>query len=441
MAFDNADIATRIASAGVGGEVVLPDGNYSITSAVFPLAGQTLRGVSRGGVTFTKAANTDLIEVNVNGVFIDGLRFDGAYNFSTVSGRTGQGIYAHGVSGLRVNGCWLTNIYTGGIVMTSTKGSRITGNTIDLCGNGSVYGTPNIFGNFDCLDHTVSGNTITMHSGGPHAIAFHTEQSGHRIRQIRIADNQIINNGGGYCIEVGSFAGNGGDPERPHDVRISGNTMSQSADCSGGISLDWVDSATISCNFYRSSGGTATAGIECVNGRYILIDQNQIYGGGTVSIGIALDHEGSYIQVTNNIICDILATSQGKYIAARADAALSPGTSTYRNVTISGNFIEAPTGADGDGIRIILQDANQILENIQIAENNIIWKGLGGNNSSAVVLGTLATRNPYMRNNIVRDNYFTNTHFGMYLQGFIGGSTPLSLRNTLSGVSVTAFVT
>lgn len=423
-------------TTGAGREVVCPDGVYTIDGPVRPLAGQTIRrNATRGSVPltpllFTKTANCDMFEITVNDVTIIGAELAGGYNWSTGSGFTGNGIYAHGgISGLKIHNCKINNMHSSGVVMTGSYKSEILNNVFDSCGTGTVSGTPAIFGNFDAVDHIVENNTITMRNGGPHGIAYHTEVTGHVIQRVRIANNKIYNNGGGYCIEVGSFAAGGGDPERPRDIQVLDNVMLQTANCSGGISFDWCESVNVSDNFFRATGGTANAGIECVNGKRVRIAGNHIYGGGSVSIGIACDHEGSDLQIVSNIIAELLTNSQGTYIAARADATFAQGSvCIYKNVLVQGNVIKVQSGSDATGIRFLLQDGTQILEDIRILDNLITWLGAGAGNSGGVACGSAAA-NSHMKRIIIRGNHYENSHFGMYLQGFSPAVEPTRDNN------------
>jgi hypothetical protein len=414
-----AAIATAITAAGTGGVIELSCGTYTYTSTLNMLAGQTIRAASPGCAKLSKGANLHAIDIAVNDVTVDGIYFEGNYNQTADTGFTDKAIFIHGgAQRITVQGSYFFNHSSGAIVMTDSAYVTIANNYLDNNAGDGTAGTPSIFGNYNTYYHRVTGNVVKMRSGGSHGIAYHTELNTQTMHDIVIDHNRIVNGGGGYCIEIGSFASGGTDTQRPNNTTLDSNTCYQTANnASGGYSFDWVSLSSITNNTYQAVTGLtfpiANAMIESVNGRNVTISGNVLDGGSQASIGIALDHDMRGGLVADNVIKNVLTTSAGKYIAVRSDSNFCDTTTcTVSDNTISGNTMEAPSGSDATGIQLSLAGTDTGKNN-RILNNSINWLGTGSGNSTGISL-TGGLNNPNVTGTVVSGNYVRNLRWGIY---------------------------
>lgn len=432
-----AAIASAITAAGTGGVVELTCGTYSYTSTLTLLSRQTLRSASPGCAILSKGANTYAVDIAVNDVTVEGITFEGNYNQGANSGTTDKGIYVHGgASRIKIKDNKFLNHESGAIVMTDTAYVTVADNYFEGNSGDSVSGTPTIFANYNTYYHRVTGNKILMRAGGSHGIGYHTELNTQTMHDVVIDHNEIVNAGGGYCIEVGSFASGGTDTQRPNNVTVDGNTCYQTANNgSGGYSFDWVSMSSIVNNKYQAVTGltfpVANAAIESVNGRNVVISNNNLDGGSKVSIGIALDHDMQSGVISNNVIKNMLTTSSGNYIAIRSDSTYcAGGTCTVRDNIIQANNILIPSGDDSTGIRLSLAGTD-IGKNNRIMDNTITWLGAGSSNSTGIGL-TGGLNNPNVTGTEVYRNFIANARWAVYNNQLTTDKSKINY-NTFSG--------
>lgn len=408
--FDSATIKTLIQQAGPGGLVSIPPGVYSISETLLPLNGQMWMAA---GAAFLKKMDGHAIQA-ADDWALSGLTLDGGYDHAMHAGPQGNGIFGSNVKHVTIDGCTFTRCGDAGVVFTGSRHATLRNCYVRDCGADGVYGCPCLFFNGDTQNLQVRGCTVFVRKGGAHGIAVHTEMATATVQGVDIMGNVIVNEGGGYCVEVGSFAAGGGEAQRPVSVSIYDNQCRMNANCSGGVSLDWASRFSVRGNHLSlAAGATCNAGIEAVNAYDCIVADNEMDLGGSGSIGVALDHELRRALVTGNVIRNFLKSAQGIGIAARVDAKYCAGRPEISDCVFTDNLITQPGGADSTGIR--LNASAGVLRGITIERNRILWEQGGAPNSTGIGVSGApgCTTEPC----VIADNRFRLMTWGMWLEG------------------------
>lgn len=346
-----------INAAGAGGTCSVPTNQTPSATVTISLANQTL--ICSSGVTITRGAHAPIVTVTGAGDMIQGCTFDGNLAVYNDNSRNGDVVAADSASDFAFYSNTVTNGGRVGIFLDSVNGATVANNTFIGNQSDGIYGLEN------ATNISVVKNTITTPLSGTwrHAIGFHSQTPGTAITNITINDN-IINNGESFCVEVGAFGGNA-----PTGITVSNNQCTELSGVTGGFggySFDTVVGPVVSDNSYinTTTAMPSLPGLELVNGTGATANGNQLTNA-TVSV-----NKETYSTVSNNTISITQAFS------AKTGIFYIGSSSNVNNngVNVSGNSITATLASSPFSLYVFWIQCNYAgisCNNITIANNNV----------------------------------------------------------------------
>ena len=311
-----------------------------------------------------------------------------------------RGIYASGVSGLRITNNTISgndagNASGGGIYLSGS--ATISGNTISGNGGGAYYGGGGIHvgaGTSTISNNVISGNSARSWSGGG---GIHVDSGTAIITGNTISGNTATSSGNGMTgggIWVGGTA------------TITGNTISNNTSTGG----------------YGSGGGIYSQGTVTINGSNIISGNSG--SASDVAGGVCI--RGGTATIDGNIIRD----NNGNGVSAL-------GSTSITNNTLSGN---SDSGIKAYGTAIVTIVGNTISGNVTGV--SITLGGAGSELRENTITQSSGTQAIYINNNnwtINHNNIHDNSAtYALYYDGASG--TTLDATNNWWGTTSDATI-
>lgn len=199
---DTASIQAAL-TAATGGELIIPEGNYKLTNAIFPASNTIIRGAGWGtrlmtGTTITSGGagiGARLIDLtNVSNVHICHIQLDGSLLVSLPTGH--RVIHAFNSSKFTVKNCYFK---TSGAAVAALNCSDywVLDNLVNIEGNAGFASHDGIFDQwYGSHDFVIRGNTIYGNGQGKFGILVtgqQTDGTAATVSNFSITENRIFN--------------------------------------------------------------------------------------------------------------------------------------------------------------------------------------------------------------------------------------------------------